>query len=138
MKFKVPQFIDHEAKIVGPLTIKQFGVVGSVGVVCLILFFFLGENLLLWMMISGILLGTALSLVFIQVQGMPLLTLIVKSISFFAKPKTYVWKKRAFSTKIKSKNKKITGGGLEEKEVKKQLLKSRSGLDELSSQIEIK
>ena len=96
MQFKVPQFIEHEAKIFGPLTFKQFIVVGFAGLISLILFFIFGDNFFLWLVVSGIIVGTSLSLVFVQVEGISLIALIGKSIGFFTNPRVYIWKKKVF------------------------------------------
>jgi len=98
MQFKVPQFVEHEAKIIGPLTFKQLIVVGSAGLVSLILFFILENYFLLWLMISAIIIGFSLSLVFIQVEGLSLISLIGKSISFFLTSKRYIWKRKPSTT----------------------------------------
>ena len=103
MQFKVPQFTEHEAKIFGPLTFKQFIVVGFAGLISLILFFIFGENFFLWLVVSGIIVGVSLSLVFVQVEGISLIALIGKSIRFFTQPRTYIWKKKAFDVRFVSK-----------------------------------
>lgn len=136
MQFKVPQFIEHEAKIFGPLTFKQFIVVGSAGVISLIFFFIFRDNFFLWIVISAIIIGISLSLVFMQVQGIPLITIIGKSIGFFMNSKRYIWKKKSFATKFTTKKEK-------EKDVlkiKETPLKTAEGskLKKLWSEIEIK
>ena len=106
MRFKVPQFIEHEAKIFGPLTFKQFIVVGFAGLISLILFFIFGDNFFLWLVASGIIVGVSLSLVFIQVEGISLISLIGKSIRFFTESHLYIWKKKTFDVRFVSKKKK--------------------------------
>jgi len=135
MRFKVPQFIEYEAKIFGPLTFKQFAVVGSAGLIVLLLFFTIGDNFFLWLLVSGVVIGTALSLVFIKVEGITLITLIGKSIGFFAKPRVYVWKRKAPRPTIISKKEEV-----KEEETVKSILKKSDGsrLRRLSSEIEIK
>ena len=49
MQFPVPQFTDVEDKIIGPLTVKQFGILFGVGVVALLattIFVILGYTLI--------------------------------------------------------------------------------------------
>ncbi len=135
MQFKVPQFIEHEAKIIGPLTFKQFIIVGSAGVVCLILFFVLEDNFLLWLMLSAIIVGFSLSLIFVQVEGLPLISLIGKSIGFFMTSRRYVWKKKSSITNefIIQKRKKV----LLQKETSPRIFKG-SRIKKLWSEIEIK
>ncbi len=138
MQFKVPQFIEHEAKIFGPLTFKQFIVVGIAGVACLILFFLFGDNFFLWIVISAIIIGTSLSLVFIQVEGIPLITLIGKSIGFFTETRTYIWKQKTFAARFMTKKRKE--GEEDIIKAKETPLKTSEGskLKKLWSEIEIK
>jgi len=39
MRFQVPQFIEHEAKVIGPFTFRQFIYLGVPGVVAFFLYF---------------------------------------------------------------------------------------------------
>ncbi|MGB3988198.1 MAG: PrgI family protein [Minisyncoccales bacterium] len=138
MRFKVPQYIEHEAKIFGPLTFRQFVVVGFAGLIVLVLFFAIGDNFFLWLIISGIIVGTSLSLVFIKVEGMSLIALIGKSIGFFTKPKIYVWKKKSFGGGFVTKKKEIIDES--SVRVKETPLRSTEGskLKKLWSEIEIR
>ena len=138
MQFKVPQFIEHEAKIFGPLTFKQFIVVGSAGLISLILFFIFGDNFFLWLVVSGIIIGTSISLVFVQVEGITLIALIGKSIGFFTNPRIYIWKKKAFSTRFVSKKEEKKDNDILKK--KKTTLKRSEGskIKKLWSEIEVK
>lgn len=136
MQFKVPQFIEHKMKIFGPLTFRQFVIVGFAGLVSLILFFVMENNFFFWLLVSSIIVGTSLSLVFVQVQGIPLINVIGKSFGFFMKPRAYIWKKKAFSTKfIKKEEKK--DDVLKKKEI---TLKTSGGsrIKKLWSEIETK
>ncbi len=138
MQFKVPQFIEHEAKIFGPLTFKQFIVVGFAGLISLVFFFVFGDNFFLWLVVSGIVIGTSLSLVFVQVEGIPLISLIGKSIGFFTEPRVYIWKKKTFGVKFMAKKEEKK----EEEDLKKKetTLKTSEGskLKKLWSEIEVK
>lgn len=94
MQYKVPQFIEHETKIIGPLTFKQLSVLGVGGFICLVLFVKLEGQFFTWIMSSAVVMSIFLSLTFIQVEGMPLITVIGKSIGFFTQPKRYIWHKK--------------------------------------------
>jgi hypothetical protein len=112
MQFKVPQFIDEDPKIIGPLTFKQFIVVGIGGLISLVIYFFIPKDRLgLWMLISSIIFGLSVSLVFLKIEGIPLIIFIKKSISFFIKPRSYVWKKKSFISKdqfVRKEKKELT------------------------------
>ncbi|MDD4062557.1 MAG: PrgI family protein [Candidatus Pacebacteria bacterium] len=135
MQYKVPQFIDHEAKIVGPLTFKQLSVVGVGGFICLVLFFKLEGQFFTWIMSSAVVMSIFLSLTFIQVEGMPLITVIGKSIGFFTQPKRYIWHKKNSGTfVVKQKVEVEDFNSIKEKP--KTFRKSK--IQELWSDIEIK
>ena len=89
MQFQVPQFIEVEDKIVGPLTIKQFGyVAGAVG---LSFFLFFTVSTWLWFIFSIILVGAAAGLAFVKINGQPLIRVGFSAFSFYWQPQTYVW-----------------------------------------------
>jgi len=138
MQFKVPQFIEHEAKIFGPLTFKQFIVVGFAGLISLVLFFTIGENFFLWLVISGIIIGTSLSLVFVQVEGLPLISLIGKSIGFFIEPRVYIWKKKTFDARFLIKKEKKKEDELLKKKETTLRTSEGSRIKRLWSEIEVK
>lgn len=92
MQFTVPQFIEHETKIVGPLTFKQFAYIGGAGTVCFILYFSLGKtNFLLFLLLAIILLGGGTALAFLKIGGKPLPSLLANFLKFSASPKIYLW-----------------------------------------------
>lgn len=95
MRFTVPQFIEHEAKIVGPLTFKQFLFIGAAGVICFVLYFSLGKlNFLLFLLISIILLIGSLVLAFLQIGGRGVPTILGNLLRFSLGSKVYIWKKK--------------------------------------------
>jgi hypothetical protein len=59
MQFQVPQFIETEDKIIGPLTLKQFFYVAAAALVSFSLFFVLATWL--WLLITIILGGVAVA-----------------------------------------------------------------------------
>ncbi len=89
MQFQVPQFIEVEDKIVGPLTFKQFvfvaGGLGLAYVTWRILPLFLAAPL-----IVGVL-GLAAALAFMQVNGRPFLLALENAFYFALHPKLYLW-----------------------------------------------
>jgi hypothetical protein len=91
MQFKVPQNIDMEDKIIGPLTLLQFIylVIGGVflystikaGNVPMIIFAGIPVALL------------ALALCFVKIQDQPFSKFVVSLLFFLTRPKTRVWSK---------------------------------------------
>ena len=87
-QFQVPQFIETEDKIVGPLTMKQFGYVGVAGFVIFMLYFVL--DTLLWLLVAGIFAAISIGLAFGKVNGRPVISFVTAFIDSVWKPKVYV------------------------------------------------
>jgi hypothetical protein len=91
MRYEVPQFIDIEDKIFGPLSFRQFAYVGgSLGIA------FLGYRLLpiylgIFIIIPALLFGAALA--FYKVNGKPFLDVVEAAFKFYGGPRLYVWKR---------------------------------------------
>lgn len=97
MQFQVPQFIEVENKIFGPLSFKQFiYVAGGAGLAFAAYTFLPG-----FFAIMAIVPITALSLAlaFYKVNGKPFIRLLESMFTYFTKQKLYVWKKRKKQTK---------------------------------------
>ena len=131
MQFTVPQFIERPAKIVGPLTFKQFIFVGIAGGICIFLYFTAPFSVFVGAVI--VLGGGSLALAFLKIERIPLPIFIKNLFVFLSKPKVYLWKKKAVPPKIIKKE-------LPEKEAKKTPPKiaSKSLIRDLSTRIETK
>lgn len=90
MQFQVPQFIDTEDKIVGPLSLRQFFYLGIVAGFCFLLFFLIG-SLLIWIMLSVVIMGSAVALTVVKINGRPLSRVFVSALKYYWQPQTYVW-----------------------------------------------
>ena len=89
MRYQVPQFIDVEDRIFGPLTIKQFVyLIGGAG-----LSFILWRILPLFIALILIAPIVALSvgLAFYKVNNRPLLTTLEYAVGYFLGKKLYLW-----------------------------------------------
>ncbi|PIW74767.1 MAG: hypothetical protein CO003_00945 [Candidatus Portnoybacteria bacterium CG_4_8_14_3_um_filter_44_15] len=92
MEFKVPQFIELEDKIVGPLTLKQFLFLGAGGILLFVLWFFLTLGAFIIALIPVAVLSVALA--FYKPRGRPSFEMIVLFINYILKPRLYLWKKK--------------------------------------------
>ena len=90
-QYKVPQFIDGQSKIIGPITIRQLVIMCVMGFVEAMLYFLI-PNRALFIVVSILFLGVGLSLLFIPFNGRPLYATFVSMIGFLAKPRVYQWK----------------------------------------------
>ena len=90
MQYQVPQFIETEDKIVGPFSLRQFAYVGVAALVSGICYFIL--QTWLFVIVALILIGGALALSFVKINGRPLIKIATSAINFYWKPQMYVWK----------------------------------------------
>lgn len=91
MRFQVPQFIEVESKIFGPLTLKQFiYLVGGAGII-----FIFYAILPFWLMIIFAIPVGAFSaaLAFYKVNNQPFIKVLENAFYYFTSYKIYVWKK---------------------------------------------
>jgi hypothetical protein len=91
MRYQVPQFIEFDSKVIGPLTLKQFiyilGGVGGTYIIYKIFGIFPGIilMLILWAL-SG-------SLAFVRINNKSFVDVLAAGFSYVTKSKLYIWKK---------------------------------------------
>jgi len=91
MQFQVPQFIELEDKIVGPLTLKQFFFVAGAGFSSFLLFFVF--QTWLWLIFTAVLGTLGVSFAFIKFNGRSMLITILAALKYFWQPRFYLWHK---------------------------------------------
>jgi hypothetical protein len=92
MRFQVPQFIDVEDKIFGPLTFKQFAyLAGAAGIIFIAFAFF---PRILAIIISAPFVGFGLLLAFYRQNGRPFVVIVESAYNFFSKHRLYLWERR--------------------------------------------
>jgi len=97
VQFQVPQFIETEDKIIGPLTLRQFLYLAAAGAVGFALFFFLSTPV--WLLITSIFTLIMAAFAFIKVNGRPLSVTALAALSFYWKPRLYLWERKAEAIK---------------------------------------
>lgn len=101
MPFIIPKFIDREAKIVGPLTFKQFFFFVIGGVVIAILYFSFGKkNVVPFIILSALAFGISFLFSFANVVGRPFPVFVKNVIMFSIAPKFFTFKKKIFAPKL--------------------------------------
>lgn len=92
MQYQLPQFIDIEDKIVGPLTFKQFIYIAGGAGICFIAY----RLLPFWVAVIVILPTAALggALAFYKINGKPFMFTLEAWFNFMLQSKLYVWKQR--------------------------------------------
>ncbi|OHA91592.1 MAG: hypothetical protein A2758_00580 [Candidatus Zambryskibacteria bacterium RIFCSPHIGHO2_01_FULL_49_18] len=91
MRFQVPQFIEVEDKIFGPLTFKQFVYLAGGGGICVILFIFLPKFLAILIALPVVALSGALA--FYKINDKPFIHFVEAFFNYSLKSKLYIWKK---------------------------------------------
>lgn len=92
MRFTIPQFIEHEPKIVGPLTLRQFTYIAIPGAICFVLYYITTPFVFYTACI--VLGGIGLTFAFLKVDNISLPTLIVNFFKYTLSPKMYLWRKK--------------------------------------------
>ena len=89
MRFSVPQFVEIENKILGPLSWRQFGELAAAGIISFICYFlFVGWA---WFLISVFCFGIASIFAFWKPYGLRADQVIFSAIKHFSRPKLYFW-----------------------------------------------
>lgn len=91
MQFQIPQFIETEDKIAGPLTLKQLLYLAGVGVLIFISYFIFA--FWLWSILTIIFAITGISLAFVKYNGQPLIKVASSAFGFLWKPRFFLWKR---------------------------------------------
>ncbi len=106
MLISVPQYIDVEDKVAGPLTVKQLGWMLALGIILLIM----------WNTLSGpsfFILGLPVVLIFLALTfykpyGQPLGSFVVFAVMFYFRPKIYTWKRSPERERVAPKAVKVS------------------------------
>ena len=106
MKYQVPQFIDIEDKIIGPLTIKQFvylaGGAGMAFIVYNFVYFYIA------IILVAIIVALSLALAFYKINNKPFIDFLEAAFLYYTKQNLYIWKKE--DKKIEAKIQTATKG----------------------------
>jgi hypothetical protein len=92
MKFQVPQFIDTEDKIFGPLSFKEFSYIAGGCGLAYILYRFIPSFLIALIFIIPVL-GFTAALAFYRPNNKPFIEMVQSAILFSMGKKLYIWKK---------------------------------------------
>jgi hypothetical protein len=103
-QYQVPQFIEVEDKIFGPLTLKQFIYLAGGGGLALLCFTLL--PLLVALPLAGIAVAIGAAFAFYQVNGRPLIVAVEHAFSYYLGNKLYLWKQRQAAPEPKAAVKK--------------------------------
>jgi hypothetical protein len=88
-QFQLPQFIETEDKIVGPLTIKQFIFMSGAFGAAAVLYFVL--NTFIWLLIALPLCALGVAFAFVHVNGQPFAKVLASAFKYYWSPQMYIW-----------------------------------------------
>lgn len=98
-QFTVPQFIDIEDKILGPLSARQFLIILSMGLTDTLLYKLLSFWKFLLFGIPIFIIGVTFA--FIRINGQPFHFFVLNMIQTFRKPQLRVWDKALTDAEVK-------------------------------------
>lgn len=91
MRFQVPQFIEVEDKIFGPLTLKQFLYLAGGGAAI-----FLAKQILpffLFVIVAALIAGAAAALAFVKINNRPFVIFLSHALGYYTGKRLYIWRK---------------------------------------------
>ncbi len=92
MRFQVPQFIEVEDKIFGPLTLKQFIYMVGGGGLSFIVYVFLDSIFLAFIPIAIIMIVSS-AFAFYKINNKPFVEVVESAFHYYFGNKLYIWKK---------------------------------------------
>lgn len=132
MEFTVPQFIEEESKIIGPLSFRQSAFIGVSVAVCIVVYFSV-SNFFIFLLLSAISLGIGASLALLKINRTNLPVHIKNYFIFMTGKKVYLWQKEE-----RREENKISKKSIKKKEDKKNIsipLTRKSNIQNLSVKI---
>ncbi len=111
-QYPIPQFIEQEGKIAFFISFRQFFYLAGAGVICFMLYYILPFPFFIVVSLAvGVL---AIILAFVQVNGVPIINIVLSSVGFATGAKNFTWKKKEspypFKTIKRAEIKKIDQG----------------------------
>jgi len=92
MNFTIPQFIEMESKIVGPLTFKQFVFVAIGTTISFVVYFSIGKaSMPLALALIAIIEGGAGALAFVKIDGIDIVKVIQHYVEFAMSTRIFLW-----------------------------------------------
>ncbi|MCF7845187.1 MAG: PrgI family protein [Candidatus Pacebacteria bacterium] len=105
MRYKVPHYIEREAKILGPASFSQLGYLAVAAFVILLLFVVFGGTSPIFYTLAFLVGAVGIAFAFFQKNGEPLPSYIKKVIFFSTSYKRYLWKKKDYIIKVNQPSK---------------------------------
>jgi hypothetical protein len=91
MRYQVPQFIEIEDKVIGPLTVKQFIYLAGGGGLSFIAYNYL--PFVIAILLIGVIVALSLALAFYKINNKPFIDFLESGFLYYTKDRLYIWKK---------------------------------------------
>ncbi len=131
-QFTVPQFIDVESKIIGPITTRQFLIFLASAIIIAIGYRIFDFSLFITMAI--VITGLAVVFAFVKINGRPFHFFVLNAVQTLRRPRLRIWNNRIVLAEQPEKNLPIK---IEEKPMTKEYYK-KSRLAELALIVDTK
>jgi hypothetical protein len=92
MNFVLPQFIEMEAKVVGPLTLKQFMYIAAGAGLSFMIYFSNPLGTTISVVLIVLIMAAAGALAFVKIDGISLPIVIINATRFAMSSKIFLWK----------------------------------------------
>jgi hypothetical protein len=136
-QFETPQFIEREAKVIGPLTFKRAAYIGIPIVFIFILYFTIAaQYFIIFVALSVLIEGAGVALAFVKVEGKSIPLVLVNALFFFTRPRTFVWKRG--STNLEFHNEEYVNPAVGKEGIAKDTLTRKSRVADLSVRVQTK
>jgi len=93
LQYNIPQFIDSEDKIIGPVTIRQMAYL-AIGTVIIGFLFMYKPNIVVFFILAVPIGMTCLAFAFFKINGLNFEVMIANIISFISKPTLMLWSRQ--------------------------------------------
>lgn len=90
MEYQVPQFIEVEDKIIGPLTLKQFIYLAGGAGICVVFFSYL--PIIFALLFSAPVAAFAAALAFYKINGKSFIEMVEAGFNYYIHAKLFLWK----------------------------------------------
>lgn len=135
MRFEVPQFIESETKIAGPLTFRQLLYLMVAGGIVIFFYYTLAQaNFALFIILAIISLLVGSAFAFLKISGYSFSVFLKNFLGFFVGSKVYLWERKIPSVKLIEKKEQEKK---EKKEPKTLKIAEKSQLNKISAEIEM-
>ena len=98
MRFQVPQFVDIEDRIIGPLTLKMFAYYAIAGLSLVPIYVLV--DISLFITIALPILGMAALFAHVRLQGQAFASVLFNAVNFFGSARIYVWRRGGGADKM--------------------------------------